>query len=96
MFNQTNEDEEMLPTNSPRYISPKEGCVRWGCSRAVLYRLLGDGCLKAKKLGPKLTLIDVDAGDKYFDGLPDAKIKQDKHRSRLLPPPVNEEGVIGE
>lgn len=67
----------------PRYLQPKDAAARWGCSVSLIYRLLGDKLLKAKKFSSKLTLIDVAVGDAYFDSLPDAEIKPDRHRSKL-------------
>jgi hypothetical protein len=67
---------------TPVYASVNDICARHACSRSQLYRLLGDGAIKAKKNGPRL-LIDVATADAYFASLPDAKIKQDKYRSKL-------------
>lgn len=54
----------------PISISVNEALVRYGIGRTKLYELLGDGSLKAKKLGAK-TLIDVASADVFFKSLPD-------------------------
>jgi hypothetical protein len=68
--------------HAPLYLSIRDACARYGCSRSVLYRILGDGLIKAKKASPKMVLVDVISSDAYFNSLPDVNIKQDKHRSR--------------
>jgi hypothetical protein len=69
---------------TPVHASIKDICGRHNCSRSMLYRVLGDGHIKAKKNGPRI-LVDVASADAFFAALPDAQIKRDKHRSKLPP-----------
>jgi len=57
------------PLDRPMCISVNDAMKRYGIGRTKLYELLGDGSLKAWKLGAK-TLIDLDAADTYFARLP--------------------------
>jgi len=72
------EDRRIDPTKArrrarapenPIAISVNEALVRYGVGRTKLYELLGDGSLKARKLGAK-TLIDVGVADTFFENLP--------------------------
>jgi len=53
----------------PISISVNEALTRYGIGRTKLDELLGDGSLKARKLGAK-TLIDVETADDFFASLP--------------------------
>jgi hypothetical protein len=66
----------------PAYLPPKAARERYGWSDSTFYRLLGDGMIKAKKDGRNL-MVEIASCDAYVASLPDAKIRPDKHRSRL-------------
>jgi excisionase family DNA binding protein len=53
-----------------KYVRPKEACERWGIGKTRLYELLNAGLIAAHRLGPRLTLIDVEDGDRFFASLP--------------------------
>jgi excisionase family DNA binding protein len=55
--------------HKPLSISVSQAMARYGVGRTKIYELLGDGSLKARKLGAK-TLIDVEAADRFFLSLP--------------------------
>lgn len=62
--------QRIRPPDKPISISVNEALVRYGIGRTKLYELLGNGSLKAKKLGAK-TLIDVASADVFFETPPD-------------------------
>jgi excisionase family DNA binding protein len=55
--------------DKPSSISVNEALARYGIGRTKLYELLGDGSLKARRLGAK-TLIDFETADDFFASLP--------------------------
>lgn len=57
------------PLDRPMCISVNDAMKRYGIGRTKLYELLGDGSLKAWKLGAK-TLIDLNGADAFFASLP--------------------------
>ncbi|MPQ73634.1 hypothetical protein [Acetobacter senegalensis] len=59
--------------NVPHYVSVKGWMERTGMTRTDTYRKLGEGVLKAKKIGRK-TVIDFQAGITWLESLPDAAI----------------------
>jgi hypothetical protein len=58
---------------TPRYASIPRWCEISGLGRTVTYRLLGDGVLKAVKVGRR-TLIDVRHGLLWMAALPSAQV----------------------
>jgi excisionase family DNA binding protein len=54
---------------APKLMSVTRALKRYSIGRTKLYELIGDGHIKAVKLGAK-TLIDVALTDAYFDTLP--------------------------
>jgi hypothetical protein len=46
-------------------------------SHSYTYKLAGEGKIRLVKLGSK-TLVDVEYSQRYFDSLPEAKIKLDR------------------
>jgi hypothetical protein len=68
----------------PVHASIKDTCARHNCSRSHLYRILGEGKIKAKKNGPHI-LVDVASADAHFASLPDAKIKPAKRPKATEP-----------
>lgn len=54
---------------APKLISVTRALKRYSIGRTKLYELIGNGHIKAVKLGAK-TLIDVALTDAYFDTLP--------------------------
>ena len=68
----------------PRYCSIADWARLSGVSQSVTYELLGDGKIKAVKLGNK-TLIDVDSGLKYLSSLPPAEITTGRNRRPASP-----------
>jgi hypothetical protein len=75
----------MSNLNSPLYCTPYDAVSRWGCSRSYLYQLLAAGKIGAKKLGNRLTLIDVVSGDAFFASLPNAKINPQRKSKTSSP-----------
>jgi Arm DNA-binding domain len=73
------------------------GCTATAISNAKLMSftecaVAGDGKIIARSNGEgRRILIDVASADKYFTSLPPAKIKRDKHRSKL--PAAQADGV---
>jgi len=61
-------------TSLPLYCSIPKWCQLSGISRSVVYQMLGDGRLRAVKLG-KRTLVDTTAGLAFLNSLPVAVIK---------------------
>ncbi|MFE8873960.1 hypothetical protein ACE4RV_12515 [Acetobacter persici] len=61
------------PQDVPHYVSVEAWSQRTGMSRTDTYRKLGEGTLKAKKIGRK-TVIDFRAGMTWIESLPDAEI----------------------
>lgn len=61
------------PQNVPHYVSVDVWLQRTGMSRTDTYRKLGEGVLKAKKIGRK-TIIDFRAGMAWIESLPDATV----------------------
>ena len=59
---------------TPRYAPLSVWCPLSGMSRSTTYEALGDGRLRAIKLGNR-TLIDVEHGLAYLASLPAAKIR---------------------
>ena len=57
----------------PHYVSVEAWLMRTGMSRTDTYRKLGEGTLRAKKIGRK-TVIDFRAGMAWIESLPDAEI----------------------
>lgn len=57
----------------PHYVSVETWLQRTGMSRTDTYRKLGEGTLKAKKIGRK-TLIDFPAGIAWIESQPNAAI----------------------
>jgi hypothetical protein len=76
---------------TPVHASIKDTCARHNCSRSHLYRILGEGKIKAKKNGPRI-LVDVASADAHFASLPDAKIKPDK-RAKATDRPGTQAGA---
>lgn len=64
----------MLDNPEPIYISVESACRIFGCGRAHLYELLGDGQIVAIKNGRR-TLIQLATARRYFESLPPARIK---------------------
>ena len=63
-----------MTTLTPRYLRIRPWCAFSGMSRSATYEALGDGRLKAVKLGTA-TLIDVEHGLAYLASLPAAEIR---------------------
>lgn len=61
------------PQDVPHYVSMETWLQRTGMSRTDTYRKLGEGILRAKKIGRK-TVIDFRAGMAWIESLPDAEI----------------------
>ena len=61
------------PQDVPHYVSMETWLQRTGMSRTDTYRKLGEGTLKAKKIGRK-TVIDFRAGMAWIESLPDAEV----------------------
>ncbi|MFT9026577.1 hypothetical protein [Acetobacter indonesiensis] len=59
--------------DAPHYVSVDAWLARTGMSRTDTYRKLGEGVLKAKKIGRK-TVIDFRAGMAWIESLPDATV----------------------
>jgi hypothetical protein len=68
-----------LGHDEPRYCSIADWVRLSGVSRSVTYELLGDGKIKAVKLGSK-TLIDFYSGLEYLRSLPAAEITTGRRR----------------
>jgi hypothetical protein len=68
-----------MTTPTPRYLRIRPWCEFSGMSRSVTYEALGDGRLKAVKLG-NATLIDVEHGLAYLASLPAADISTGRAR----------------
>ncbi len=62
----------MTDTPTPKFVSILDWTRLTGQSRTSTYNALGQGHLRAKKLG-KLTFIDFSHGMAWFESLPDAK-----------------------
>ena len=58
---------------TPRYASIPRWCEISGVGRTVTYQLLGEGALKAVKIGRR-TLVDVEHGLGWMASLPPANI----------------------
>jgi hypothetical protein len=58
-------------------------------SHSYTYRLAGEGKIRLVKLGSK-TLVDVEYSQRYFDSLPEAKIKPDKRSKAAASPQPGE------
>ena len=56
-----------------RFHTIKTATFEYNCCRTTIYKLLGQGKIRAKKLGKKLLLED-DSMREYFTSLPDAEI----------------------
>src|SRR5262249_9176527 len=56
-----------------RFHTIKTATFEYNCCRTKIYKLLGQGKIRAKKLGKKLLLED-DSMREYFTSLPDAEI----------------------
>lgn len=63
---------------TPRYAPLSVWCPLSGMSRSTTYEALGDGRLRAIKLGSR-TLIDVEHGLAYLASQPTAKIRARNH-----------------
>jgi hypothetical protein len=74
---------------TPLYMPLKDACARYGRARSLMYRLIGDDLIKAKKYGDSL-LIVVESADAYFRALPDAKVTSDRPGSKLPKQPADE------
>lgn len=59
--------------DAPHYVSVETWLSCTGMSRTDTYRKLGEGVLKAKKIGRK-TVIDFRVGMAWIESLPDAEI----------------------
>jgi hypothetical protein len=58
----------------PLYVSVRDACTRYNCSRSALYLLIGAGKIAAVKNGRR-TLVVVASADAHFAALPPAQIK---------------------
>jgi len=65
----------------PAYLTIRAATERYGWSASAIYRMLGDGIIRAKKDG-RMLLIEASSCDAYLAALPDAHIRRDKYRSR--------------
>jgi excisionase family DNA binding protein len=74
----------MTSTPSSTFIAVPEACERLCCSRAHLYRLLGMGRLRARKLGRR-TLVEVASVDELLDVAPVAVIRPPAARPAPAP-----------
>lgn len=59
--------------DGPHYVSVETWLHHTGMSKTDTYRKLGNGSLKAKKIGRK-TVIDFRAGMAWIESLPDAEV----------------------
>ncbi len=62
------------PALDPKYRPPAWICASYGLSRSTLYRLLGEGRLRAVKVG-RSTLVEVESADALFSSLPSATFR---------------------
>lgn len=71
----------------PHYVSVETWLQRTGMSRTDTYRKLGEGTLKAKKIGRK-TLIDFPAGIAWIESQPNAA-ERSRHHKIKRPPAIS-------
>lgn len=57
----------------PKYLSIADTCRTFGIGKTVLYRLIGEGRIVARKAGAK-TLIDAETAATWASSLPAANI----------------------
>lgn len=69
MQNKMPMERRSITERQPKMISVSDALGRYGIGRTKLYALIGDGRIRAVKLGMK-TLIDVNVADRFFDSLP--------------------------
>jgi excisionase family DNA binding protein len=72
-----------MPETTPVHISIRDACARHNCSRSALYKLLGEGKVRAIKNGRR-TLIIARTLDDHFAALPLAASRHPPRR-RLRP-----------
>jgi hypothetical protein len=70
----------------PEWVSPRHFGEIFGISRPVIYRLIAEGKIDARKFGPFKTVINVASGNAYYDSLPKVKASVPKPRRRKPDP----------
>ncbi len=79
---QQEERREPRPDQSePVYATIKRTSERFGPSVTTIYELVGEGKIKARKLGKRL-LIDQASARQFFDSLPPSSIQPSARRRR--------------
>lgn len=61
------------PNLAPRVLPLKQAAVYLGMSRSAVYRAAADGRIRLLKIG-RSTVLDVESGDRFLAGLPEATI----------------------
>lgn len=74
-----------MPQDLQRGLSPAEAAARKGVSTKTIRRLIADGTLPAKRLGPRLIKIDVEDVDALGeDVVPETKTAAEIIRAEAL------------
>jgi hypothetical protein len=64
----------------PEWVTPREWCGIFSCSRTTLYKQIALGKVDARKFGPTKTLVSVQSGRDLHNALPKVQASLPKPR----------------